>query len=197
VFRRFNSDEASQQKTSLESADGEHGSVQSAIESASESASAYANEASERVSDTFDSAKESVVDAATFANDAVRPYTPRERRPTGDRYGDRNGRQQQYNDRGGYGDSRRGGYQDRNDRGMDRVGDRRGDGLTPRVIAPNNGIYIGNLLFDVTSEDLKREFEQFGQIQSAVVATDARGLSKGYIYSLAFEIRTDVCVCGH
>jgi len=38
------------------------------------------------------------------------------------------------------------------------------------------------LLFDVTASDLQREFEQFGPVKSAVVATDARGLSKGFGY---------------
>lgn len=45
--------------------------------------------------------------------------------------------------------------------------------------APSNGVYVGNLLFDVTSADLEREFASFGTIMSATLASDARGLSKG------------------
>jgi len=63
---------------------------------------------------------------------------------------------------------------------MDRGGDRR----TPpeRQMVPTNGIYVGNLLFDVTAADLEREFGAFGTVKSAVLATDARGLSKGFGY---------------
>ena len=42
-------------------------------------------------------------------------------------------------------------------------------------------LYIGNLFFDVTEEDLKKEFEKFGPILRAKVITDNRGLSKGYV----------------
>ncbi|KAF7854723.1 hypothetical protein EAF04_010292 [Stromatinia cepivora] len=49
-------------------------------------------------------------------------------------------------------------------------------------ITPNNGIYIGNLLFDITEEDLKKEFEHFGTITDIRVTRDARGLSKGFAY---------------
>ncbi len=219
VFRRFNSDEASQQK----SADGEHGSVRSAIESATESASTYASEAAESVSESFGNAKESVVDAATSAGAAAGAYPPREPRAVGERG---QNRRQPYNDRNGggdragggygrYGGDRSGGYGDRNDRGMDRGGDRRGGygdrndrGIArggdrerapaERILAPTTGIYVGNLLFDVTADDLKREFEQFGPIQSVKVATDVRGLSKGYVLPLppSPEI-TDVWDSGH
>ncbi|QSZ32899.1 hypothetical protein DSL72_002480 [Monilinia vaccinii-corymbosi] len=56
-----------------------------------------------------------------------------------------------------------------------------GDGERP-VIPPNNGIYIGNLLFDITEDDLRKEFEHFGGISDVRVARDARGLSKGFAY---------------
>jgi len=48
-----------------------------------------------------------------------------------------------------------------------------------RVLAPSAGIYVGNLLFDVTAADLTKEFQQYGTIKSTVIASDARGLSKG------------------
>jgi RNA recognition motif-containing protein len=47
------------------------------------------------------------------------------------------------------------------------------------TLTPCPNIYIGNLLFDVTASDLEREFAEYGTIKSAVIASDARGLSKG------------------
>ncbi|APA13492.1 hypothetical protein sscle_11g082620 [Sclerotinia sclerotiorum 1980 UF-70] len=58
----------------------------------------------------------------------------------------------------------------------------RDGGFERPPIAPNNGIYIGNLLFDITEEDLKKEFEHFGTITDVRVTRDARGLSKGFAY---------------
>jgi len=43
-------------------------------------------------------------------------------------------------------------------------------------------IYVGNLFFDVTSADLTKEFEKFGEVKAAKVVTDSRGLSKGFGY---------------
>ncbi|KAI9052792.1 hypothetical protein LZ554_003065 [Drepanopeziza brunnea f. sp. 'monogermtubi'] len=48
--------------------------------------------------------------------------------------------------------------------------------------APTNSIYVGNLLFDITQEDIQREFESFGPIKSVTIASDNRGLSKGFGY---------------
>lgn len=53
-------------------------------------------------------------------------------------------------------------------------------GVRPEL-PPNNSIYVGNLQFDVTEEDLKREFAEFGNVKSALIATEPRGLSKGYV----------------
>ena len=52
--------------------------------------------------------------------------------------------------------------------------------LQDRVLAPTTGIYVGNLLFDVTAADLQKEFEAYGKVKSTIIAQDARGLSKGY-----------------
>lgn len=54
--------------------------------------------------------------------------------------------------------------------------------LQDRVLAPTTGIYVGNLLFDVTAADLQKEFEAYGTIKSTIIAQDARGLSKGFGY---------------
>lgn len=48
-----------------------------------------------------------------------------------------------------------------------------------RVLEPNPAIYVGNISFEVTEEDLKREFESFGTIKSVKIATDPKKLSKG------------------
>jgi RNA recognition motif-containing protein len=67
-------------------------------------------------------------------------------------------------DRGGYG---------RNDRSAGTFN------APERVLTPNPSLYIGNLLFDVTAQDLEKEFSEYGTIKSATIATDPRGLSKG------------------
>jgi nucleolin len=103
-----------------------------------------------------------VSDAAAAVGAAAGAFTPREPRQNSGGYVDRrNG-----GDRGGYG----------GDRNADRRGGFQSDQPPPE---PNKGLYIGNLLFDVTAADLEREFGSFGTITSAKVATDARGLSKG------------------
>ena len=43
----------------------------------------------------------------------------------------------------------------------------------------NANVYVGNLFFDVRSEDLEREFSRAGKVLSAKVISDVRGLSKG------------------
>ena len=45
----------------------------------------------------------------------------------------------------------------------------------------NNKLFVGNLLYEVTSEELGQLFSQFGPIEEAVVITDrVSGRSKGY-----------------
>jgi hypothetical protein len=63
----------------------------------------------------------------------------------------------------------------------DRNGGGRSFEAAERILTPTPGIYVGNLLFDVTTADLEREFGQFGKIISSTIATDGRGLSKGYV----------------
>jgi len=47
---------------------------------------------------------------------------------------------------------------------------------------PSNTVYVGNLFFDVTEEDLKREFSRFGTVDNVRIIYDGRGLSKGFGY---------------
>lgn len=42
-------------------------------------------------------------------------------------------------------------------------------------------IYVGNLSFDVTEDDLQKAFEAFGQVESAKVIRDMHtGMSRGF-----------------
>ncbi|CAL3966273.1 unnamed protein product [Diplocarpon coronariae] len=146
--------------------------------------------------------------SGTFEGGEGRPYEDRrgsggyggDRNPTrGGGYGDRGGR----GGYGGYGDrgtgrggdfGGRGNYGDRPQYGGDRGGrggfggsaaSRGGSGGRPLERAapsPSANLYVGNLLFDVTQKDVQKEFEAFGEIKAVHVATDARGLSKGFAY---------------
>ncbi|OQE07045.1 hypothetical protein PENVUL_c015G08785 [Penicillium vulpinum] len=47
---------------------------------------------------------------------------------------------------------------------------------------PKTTLYVGNLFFDVTAEDLRKQFEKYGVVENALIVHDARGLSKGFGY---------------
>ena len=46
---------------------------------------------------------------------------------------------------------------------------------------PSPTVYIGNLFFDVTAEDLKARMEEYGVVEKSIIISDARGLSKGLV----------------
>lgn len=46
-------------------------------------------------------------------------------------------------------------------------------------IAPRNVLYVGNIFFESTEDDLRHWFEEFGTIDSVKLIRDQRGLSKG------------------
>lgn len=48
--------------------------------------------------------------------------------------------------------------------------------------APSPCVFVGNIFFDVTAEDLKARMEEFGVVEKATIISDARGLSKGFGY---------------
>ncbi|KAI1007327.1 hypothetical protein K3495_g894 [Podosphaera aphanis] len=52
----------------------------------------------------------------------------------------------------------------------------------PVDLSPNPSIYVGNLVFDLTAEDIKREFSPYGEVKNVTLATDGRGMSKGFGY---------------
>ncbi|KAH8692205.1 hypothetical protein BGW36DRAFT_280483, partial [Talaromyces proteolyticus] len=47
---------------------------------------------------------------------------------------------------------------------------------------PKETIYVGNLFFDVTADDLKARMAEYGTVEHAKIVHDARGLSKGFGY---------------
>jgi RNA recognition motif-containing protein len=49
---------------------------------------------------------------------------------------------------------------------------------------PSRILYVGNLFFEIKSQDLEREFAKYGEIVNARVAEDARGLSRGYVVEM-------------
>ncbi|PGH03356.1 hypothetical protein GX51_04087 [Blastomyces parvus] len=67
--------------------------------------------------------------------------------------------------------------------GNDRQNNRGNDSFVPKNIhKPNDTIYVGNLFFEVTAEDLQRDLAKFGTVHSARIIYDSRGLSRGFAY---------------
>lgn len=44
---------------------------------------------------------------------------------------------------------------------------------------PNNVVYVGNLYYEVTADQVKRVFSRFGEIENVKLIFDNRGLSRG------------------
>ncbi|WEW58430.1 hypothetical protein PRK78_003898 [Emydomyces testavorans] len=55
---------------------------------------------------------------------------------------------------------------------------------------PKSSIYVGNLFFDVTAEDLKNEFSKCGTVEVARVIYDPRGISRGFAYLKFRDVET-------
>ncbi|KAJ5698605.1 hypothetical protein N7462_000610 [Penicillium macrosclerotiorum] len=56
------------------------------------------------------------------------------------------------------------------------------DEQTVTAAAANETVYVGNLFYDITAEDLRAHMEQFGTVLHAIITHDNRGLSKGFGY---------------
>ncbi|OCK93471.1 uncharacterized protein K441DRAFT_661329 [Cenococcum geophilum 1.58] len=56
--------------------------------------------------------------------------------------------------------------------------------------APNTTLYIGNLFFEVTDDQLKKVFSRFGAVTKSSIVYDNRGLSRGFGY-VTFENQED------
>jgi hypothetical protein len=41
-------------------------------------------------------------------------------------------------------------------------------------------LYVGNLLFEATAEDLGKHFSSYGEVRDVVIPLDERGRSRGY-----------------
>lgn len=46
-------------------------------------------------------------------------------------------------------------------------------------VPPNRTLYIGNLYYEVTSDQLKKVFSRFGEVDNVKIVYDNRGLSRG------------------
>lgn len=46
---------------------------------------------------------------------------------------------------------------------------------------PGKTLYVGNLYYEVTEDQLKRVFSRFGSIASVKIVYDNRGMSRGYV----------------
>ncbi|KAF2467447.1 RNA-binding domain-containing protein [Lindgomyces ingoldianus] len=57
-----------------------------------------------------------------------------------------------------------------------------GRGFKGHNATPNKTIYVGNLYYEVTEDQLKRVFSRFGAIDSVKVVYDNRGMSRGFAY---------------
>jgi RNA recognition motif-containing protein len=55
---------------------------------------------------------------------------------------------------------------------------KKGDPTESRYI-PKETVYVGNLFFDVTAEDLKDRMSEYGVVLHSKIIHDSRGLSKG------------------
>ncbi|OAF98984.1 RNA-binding domain-containing protein [Paraphaeosphaeria sporulosa] len=51
-----------------------------------------------------------------------------------------------------------------------------------RNMVPNKVVYVGNLYYEVTADQLKRVFSRFGEIENVRLIYDNRGLSRGFGY---------------
>ncbi|KAF1932503.1 RNA-binding domain-containing protein [Didymella exigua CBS 183.55] len=47
---------------------------------------------------------------------------------------------------------------------------------------PNNTVYVGNLYYEVTADQVKRVFSRFGEVNNVRIVLDNRGLSRGFGY---------------
>ncbi|KAF7157059.1 hypothetical protein CNMCM5623_001047 [Aspergillus felis] len=54
--------------------------------------------------------------------------------------------------------------------------------IMERPPAPRETVYIGNLFYDVTAEDLKNHMQKFGVVERVDLITDHRGMSRGFAY---------------
>ncbi|KAF2850696.1 RNA-binding domain-containing protein [Plenodomus tracheiphilus IPT5] len=64
----------------------------------------------------------------------------------------------------------------------DRRASRSGRDRDQAPVTPGKTLYVGNLYYEVTADQLKRVFSRFGNIDNVTVVYDNRGLSRGFGY---------------
>ncbi|QMW26248.1 hypothetical protein G4B84_001493 [Aspergillus flavus NRRL3357] len=47
---------------------------------------------------------------------------------------------------------------------------------------PKETVFVGNLFYDVTADDLRKQMEKYGVVESVYITFDNRGMSKGFGY---------------
>ncbi|KAL2834731.1 hypothetical protein BJY01DRAFT_224117 [Aspergillus pseudoustus] len=63
-----------------------------------------------------------------------------------------------------------------------RLEDTRWEGFRRTQAMPKSTIFIGNLFYDLTAEDLKKHMSKFGVVHAVNIIYDSRGISKGFGY---------------
>lgn len=53
---------------------------------------------------------------------------------------------------------------------------------------PGFGLFVRNMVFEANEDHLREAYEKYGEITKAVVARDARGLSRGYVTTTSSQI---------
>lgn len=53
------------------------------------------------------------------------------------------------------------------------------EGPSRKDLQPNKTVYVGNLYYEVTADQVKRVFSRFGELDEVRVIYDNRGLSRG------------------
>ena len=65
------------------------------------------------------------------------------------------------------------------------------DGPRRTPAPPSATLYVGNLYFDVTQDQLREQFEEVGAVANCKIVYDSRGLSKGYVANpIEFNFRS-------
>jgi nucleolin len=65
-----------------------------------------------------------------------------------------------------------------------KLGSKAPSGRSHPSVEPSTTVYVGNLYYEVTPEQLTRVFSRFGEVGNVKVIYDNRGLSRGCVYFL-------------
>lgn len=52
-----------------------------------------------------------------------------------------------------------------------------------RMTEPKETVFVGNIFFDVTAEDVQQRMQKFGVVEQVYIVRDNRGISKGWVFS--------------